>query len=74
MPSEIRPAKPDASFRESEYCIAVLAFFLFMGTIASSFAAMGAGMVLRRDKLALCGLAILGLLIMVIVVAALRRI
>ena len=47
---------------------------LFMGIIASSFAAMGAGMFLRRDKLALCGLAILGLLIMVIVAAALRRV
>ena len=37
--------------------------WLFMGGIVGSFAVMGVGMFLRRDKLAFFGLAILALLI-----------
>ena len=46
---------------------------LFMGGIASSFAVMGAGIFLRRDKLAIAGLALLALLITVIAVGHMLR-
>lgn len=50
-----------------------LQLWLFMGGIAGSFAVMGIGMFLRRDKLAFFGLAILALLITTPVVLRLMR-